>query len=763
MINSLFDAVATIIILFRAFIYDLWIAIKPSRFGVTAVLIFVWIAAESGLQQGRDAIGIMLESNSVFTTIALLGYLSTAAFSFLLWSSCRISNQIRPGNEKTIMLEYRTHYPSIRGDRSEADIKKSAERRVNMILLVRNYLPRLLGILPPLILLLGFYKATGGWEFPTPHIGACLALSAALFAFYRYRRPLQKRLSAWMPNNRLSEALKVDATPDDQTFQDNLRSTDKSVRTYLCVLIFIVAGSGIIAGFWPVWFGDRFGALPTLYLCLSVLVVLWGIAVMATPSSNIPVTTLVVVVLFGLHQADDSQLVNFTETKPKRSTTHAVAEAINTTKKTGPIVFVATAGGGSRAAYWTGTILGELHDQTKGEFSDRLFAISGVSGGSVGALFYRAALSALEKRNDTPITPAIQYATRQDFLSPTLASWFTRDVIPYNVAPDRGSAIERKWIRSFRDACMKKLGGTANCKVGLGSGFMTLWDSVPEKQWPALLLNGTVVESGSRVVASSLQLHDPKTAKQTPTQLVDVIDIIAARGHDLRAPAAGSLSARFPIVLPGAQFHLPVKAGEKCILSAGEKSGDCRIRHVVDGGYFDNFGAQTLLQLLKDVRNFLGKDRKIIVIQISSDPDIVVEKDDLETGGSLLGKYKKTGELLKVGSAALNLRSASGRQAMYALKKHAEENGMHYAHFRMCPDDRQNIAPLGWLLSTTAQKHMNALLKSGSDCSVPDIPSAGAGSNSPDNEASFPGNAAKLRQLVACVSDPAGELCNWSR
>ena len=162
MINSLFDAVATIIILFRAFIYDLWIAIKPSRFGVTAVLIFVWIAAESGLQQGRDAIGIMLESNSVFTTIALLGYLSTAAFSFLLWSSCRISNQIRPGNEKTIMLEYRTHYPSIRGDRSEADIKKSAERRVNMILWVRNYLPRLLGILPPLILLLGFYKATGG-------------------------------------------------------------------------------------------------------------------------------------------------------------------------------------------------------------------------------------------------------------------------------------------------------------------------------------------------------------------------------------------------------------------------------------------------------------------------------------------------------------------------------------------------------------------------------------------------------------------------
>jgi hypothetical protein len=50
-----------------------------------------------------------------------------------------------------------------------------------------------------------------------------------------------------------------------------------------------------------------------------------------------------------------------------------------------PIVIVAAAGGGLRAAYWTATLLGELHDRSNGDFSKSLFAISGVSGGALGA------------------------------------------------------------------------------------------------------------------------------------------------------------------------------------------------------------------------------------------------------------------------------------------------------------------------------------------------------------------------------------------
>ena len=45
--------------------------------------------------------------------------------------------------------------------------------------------------------------------------------------------------------------------------------------------------------------------------------------------------------------------------------------------------------GGLRAAYWTATVLGELHDRID-HFDQHLFAVSGVSGGSVGASVYRA-------------------------------------------------------------------------------------------------------------------------------------------------------------------------------------------------------------------------------------------------------------------------------------------------------------------------------------------------------------------------------------
>ncbi len=59
---------------------------------------------------------------------------------------------------------------------------------------------------------------------------------------------------------------------------------------------------------------------------------------------------------------------------------------------TRPLVVIATAGGGSRAAYWTATVLGEIHKQ-RPNFADHVFAISGVSGGSLGAVVYRALLN----------------------------------------------------------------------------------------------------------------------------------------------------------------------------------------------------------------------------------------------------------------------------------------------------------------------------------------------------------------------------------
>ena len=59
-----------------------------------------------------------------------------------------------------------------------------------------------------------------------------------------------------------------------------------------------------------------------------------------------------------------------------------------------PMLVVATAGGGIRAAYWTATVLERLEADFKDQGGVRpyLFAISGVSGGSVGATAFDAAV-----------------------------------------------------------------------------------------------------------------------------------------------------------------------------------------------------------------------------------------------------------------------------------------------------------------------------------------------------------------------------------
>ena len=60
--------------------------------------------------------------------------------------------------------------------------------------------------------------------------------------------------------------------------------------------------------------------------------------------------------------------------------------------ETHPLYIVATEGGGIRAAYWTAAVLGEIQDKNP-NFAAHLFAISGVSGGSLGAAVFEALLA----------------------------------------------------------------------------------------------------------------------------------------------------------------------------------------------------------------------------------------------------------------------------------------------------------------------------------------------------------------------------------
>jgi hypothetical protein len=174
-----------------------------------------------------------------------------------------------------------------------------------------------------------------------------------------------------------------------------------------------------------------------------------------------------------------------------------------------PMIIVATAGGGIRAAYWTATVLERLETDlnARGEsLQDLLFAISGVSGGSVGAMEY---VAALHKRaaSSTQVNPT--EFLQSDFLAAAIASLVFIDG-PSNFLPDlgqidRGTALERSLER-----------GSAGY---LAHSFLSFFPDVntASKLWRlSLLLNATHQETGRRIIASNMKIERDVFLKWTP-------------------------------------------------------------------------------------------------------------------------------------------------------------------------------------------------------------------------------------------------------
>ena len=299
-----------------------------------------------------------------------------------------------------------------------------------------------------------------------------------------------------------------------------------------------------------------------------------------------------------------------------------------------PLFIIATAGGGIRAAYWTATVLEELEKQlgseaiksqnvtagkipaSDGLMPSLLFAISGVSGGSVGSAAYIAAVHD-HLTNGQPVKPT-NYL-KGDLLAPGLASLAFID-IPSNFLPDfgqidRGEALERGLERDGP----------------LSRSFLSFFPQIESSQnslrWrPALLLNATHLETGRRIITSNLHID--------PTIFVDSEDALDILKSDVRLSTAAHNSARFTYISPAgnlvaaADNREPAPDNLVARLKAGLKINSS-ISHgfVIDGGYFENYGAQTAVELareaVKAIEAIDGAKIRLVILQISSDPTMV--------------------------------------------------------------------------------------------------------------------------------------------
>ncbi|PRY32817.1 hypothetical protein CLV58_12068 [Spirosoma oryzae] len=250
-------------------------------------------------------------------------------------------------------------------------------------------------------------------------------------------------------------------------------------------------------------------------------------------------------------------------------------------KDTIPLLLVAAEGGGIRALNWTAETLIRLDSIIPG-FSRHVYALSGVSGGGVGTVFYTAFLRDVAEARRIHRFSQFRRVIRDDYLSAVSAALLFPEAIQ-RLSPVAIPALERgKWLEdSWADSYQRNLGLST-----LDSAVTSLYQRPNGYNYdlPSLLLNGTLAESGQKVITSNLKLDS--------RYFRDVVSTVDLLGHDVPLKTAASLCSRFPVVTNGALIRDSAPTNGITQPYGG---------HVVDGGYFDNSGVETCFQLLNNL------------------------------------------------------------------------------------------------------------------------------------------------------------------
>ncbi len=317
-------------------------------------------------------------------------------------------------------------------------------------------------------------------------------------------------------------------------------------------------------------------------------------------------------------------------------------------KRKMPVFFVASQGGGLRASYWTGVVLSELEHRYPG-FHRHVFATAGVSGGAVGNTFYAAQLAEQHRAGTQSLAPVLSYRIGRDYLSPVTTSFLNNDLLfrfvpvwfdPYQ--QDRASILEQSWERGF--SCRERGEYCPAQEIAPWQGLAEPLQQVyrryatDQSKWLPLLMNlGTVQELGVPVITAPW----PTIANDFPGSF-DVYNLLQCQQHsalkcDIRLSTAALNSARFPFVTPAGSLNYdhasgltrnpPVYPGTEPTATPTEAMPYGKKLHIIDGGYFDNFGASTLLQLVNrlssDQRFSTASDRfdfVPVILVLTNDP-----------------------------------------------------------------------------------------------------------------------------------------------
>ncbi|HWA01489.1 MAG TPA: hypothetical protein VG841_14365 [Caulobacterales bacterium] len=371
-----------------------------------------------------------------------------------------------------------------------------------------------------------------------------------------------------------------------------------------------------------------------------------------------------------------------------------------------PIILVSSEGGGIRSAHFTATILARFADQCP-RLARRIFLISAVSGGAVGAAAYRASLEAAPLAGDACDLSITRPAGARE---KALAGMFSRDhlspVIAKEMFPELIQTFFPASLPNSAAAFLPQTDRQLGFELSLEQAFASSFHIDParsafsgsmfggpgrEPAAPHLLINMTEVSSGSVFVASPLDLadlrerynwlHDFRCLWSAPQEKTEAPR--CNQSPDYRLSTMAATSARFPLISP-----------------AGSVRAQNATFRFVDGGYFDNSGVETLLgvidHLRRDARASGGAAPPIAVLHIDSNP----------YRQRLPVKWRLDFDIHEL-QAVLATREERVRISLSKLTNMYQDRSICSLRFVEVSEDRVPLR-LGWILSHTAANALEA-------------------------------------------------------
>jgi len=608
--------------------------------------------------------------------------------------------------------------------------RKDNERHVDLSLLI----PKILGITPCVILAFAFFAATNvsNYNHRILHlsiIGAIAVVAWFVFEMIDRTSNITSNVSTKSEDRNLDPYLHPRGFFAFLTYLRSIRPLGNwpSLRevdifkkhtnqdpTFLQELIFIAQFTGV--RFFFVYMGS-FCLVLTLLMCfpsINLALSSWlrpgSILIISTACFTLLFTIIAyfhdysrrpfgfIVLLFVLMFScwNDNTSLNYLENQyvTKRQTVNATFDTWLKTKKEAwqiknpgtvmPIVFIATQGGGIRGMSWTTRVLHHL-DSTYDGFLNQTFVISGVSGGGVGATAYLSWLHDQQKTSYDSSYKQFDSFTKRDFLSPVTAAFAFGDYfqrfLPFPVRSlERSKILGLTWERYYNE-CLGK--------DSFSDSFLKMWYSGNHfnNDLPSLMLNGTIAENGQRVITSNLNVANSMWFE-------DDIDFFDFTKKDISRSFAALNCSRFPFITSGGLLE----------------QDSIRKGHIVDGGYRENTGLQTLLNVFSSIRGRLGPEQGVRVVILYLQNGIDERNDDVRASRIFQDVLVPLQGLIQVNGTGLPAKSI-----VQFVRQTFDRTIYANVDFHVLSlEDRHDNAiklPLGWYMSTVVSEEIDKRVK----------------------------------------------------